>query len=132
MHFNYERISPYTFSLKISKNVQKKTKVFRKIMNRACFDEYFYRYILKVDKTYLEISFETFFKKNALNNVESFGRYFSFCPCLIWWSHSCLISFRWYDGIQWKLKDGFFPGWLKKPIIAQLGIMQITMNKVTE
>ena len=61
MHFNYERISPYPFSLKISKNVQKKTKVFTKIIDRACFDDYFYRYILKVDKTYLEISFETFF-----------------------------------------------------------------------
>ena len=30
-----------------------KTKTFRKIIDRACFDEYFYRYVLKVDKTYL-------------------------------------------------------------------------------
>ena len=37
-------------------------------------------------------------------NVESFGRHFSLCPSLIWRSHSCLISFRLYDGIWWKLK----------------------------
>ena len=41
----------------------KETKTFRKIINRACFDEYFYRYVLKVDKTYLQISFKTIFFK---------------------------------------------------------------------
>ena len=42
---------------------RKKTKTFRKIINRACFGEYFYRYALKVDKTYLQISFKTIFFK---------------------------------------------------------------------
>ena len=47
-----------------TKNVQKKkTKTFRKFFNRTCFDEYFYRYVLKVDKTYLQVSFETIFFK---------------------------------------------------------------------
>ena len=36
---------------------KKKTKTFRKIINS--FDEYFYRYALKVDKTYFQISFKT-------------------------------------------------------------------------
>ena len=51
------------FFLKISKNVQKKPKTFRKIINRACFNEYFYRFILKIDKTYLQISFKSIFFK---------------------------------------------------------------------
>ena len=34
--------------------------------------------------------------------------------------------------IWWKLKDGLFPERLKKPIIAQLCIMKITMNEATE
>ena len=38
-------------------------KKFRKIISRACFDEYFYRYVSKVDKTYLQISFKTIFFK---------------------------------------------------------------------
>ena len=44
---------------------RKKTqKTFRKTINRACFNGHFYRYVLKIDKTYLQISFETiFFKK---------------------------------------------------------------------
>ena len=64
---------------------RKKKKTFRKIINRACFGEYFYRYVLKVDKNYLQISFETIFSKcsEQMYNVESFGRYFSFCPRLI-------------------------------------------------
>ena len=65
-------------------------------------------------------------------NVESFGRYFSFCQRLIQRSHSCLISFCLCDGIWWSPKDGFFPERLTQPIAAQLGIMKITMNKVTE
>ena len=33
-----------------AKNVQKKnTNTFRKIINKAYFDEYLYRYVLKVD-----------------------------------------------------------------------------------
>ena len=69
-------------SLKISKNVQKKTtKTFRKIINRSCFDEYFYRYILKVDKSSLQISFKAICSEQ-MYNVEHFGRYFSFCPRL--------------------------------------------------
>ena len=40
-----------------------KKKPFRKIINRACFYEYFYRYVLKVDETYLQISFEKIFVK---------------------------------------------------------------------
>ena len=74
------------FFLKILKNFQeKKTKTFREIINRACFDEYFYICILKVDKTYLQISFNQSFSKcsEKMPNVKSFGRYFSFCPCLI-------------------------------------------------
>ena len=38
---------------------RKNTKTFRKIINRARFDEYFYRYVLKIDKTYLQTSFKT-------------------------------------------------------------------------
>ena len=133
MQFNQKRISPYTFSLKISKNVQKKnTKTFRKIINRACFDEDFYRYVLKVDKTYLQISFKTIIFKCSELNAESFVRYISFCPCLIWRSHSCLISFHLFDWIWRKLKDRFFPERLTQPIAAQLGIMKINVNEVTE
>ena len=52
------------FFLKILKNFQKKkTKTFREIINRACFDKYFYICILKVDKTYLQISFRPVFFK---------------------------------------------------------------------
>ena len=40
---------------------RKKKKTFREIINN--FDEYFYRYVLKVDKTYLQISFKTIFFK---------------------------------------------------------------------
>ena len=59
-----KRISPYTFSLKISKNVQKRnTTTFRKIISRACFDEYFYGYVLKAYETYLQISLKTIFFK---------------------------------------------------------------------
>ena len=47
-----------------AKNVQKKnTNTFRKIINKAYFDEYLYRYVLKVDETYLQISFKTIFFK---------------------------------------------------------------------
>ena len=49
----------------------KKTKTFTKIINRSCFDEYFYRYVLKVDKTYLQISFKTIFFKMS-NPLEQF------------------------------------------------------------
>ena len=41
---------------------KKPTKTLRKI-NRACFDEYFRKYYLKVDKTYFQISFKTVFFK---------------------------------------------------------------------
>ena len=123
------------FSWKFWKISRKKnTKTFREIINRACFDEYFYICILKVDKTYLQISFNQSFSKcsEKMPNVKSFGRYFSFCPCLIWRSHSCPISFCLFDGIWWKLKDWFFPERLTQPIAAQHGIMKITMNEVTE
>ena len=63
-------------------------------------------------------------------NVESFGRYFSFCSRFIRWNYSCLISFRLFDGMWWKLKDGFFPEPLTQPVAAELGIMKITMNEV--
>ena len=43
--------------------MSRKKKTFRKIIDRACFDEYFYRYFLKVDKTYLQNSFKTIFFK---------------------------------------------------------------------
>ena len=46
-----------------SQKMSRKIKKFRKIINWACFNEYFYRYISKVDKTYLQISFETMFFK---------------------------------------------------------------------
>ena len=51
------------FPSKFQKMYRKKTKTFRKIISRACFDEYFYRYILKIDETYLQISCETVFFK---------------------------------------------------------------------
>ena len=74
-------------------------------------DEYFYRYVIKLIKlTGRSLSKQSFSKcSEQMYNVESFGRYFSFCPRLIRRSHSCLISFRLFDGIWWKLKDGFFP-----------------------
>ena len=50
------------FFLDNFKNVQKK-KTFRQIISRACFDEYFYRYVLKVDENYLQNSFKTIFFK---------------------------------------------------------------------
>ena len=98
------------FSLKISKNFQEKyTKTFRKITNRASFDEYFYRYDLKADITCRSLSKQSFSKCfEQMHNAESFGRYFSFCPLLIRRIHSYPISFRLFDGIWWKRKDGFF------------------------
>ena len=79
-----EKNFPIHFFLKISKNVQNKnTKTFRKIINRAYFDEDFYKYVLKVDKTYLQISFKTIIFKCSELKAESFVRYISFCPCLI-------------------------------------------------
>ena len=37
-----------------SKNVQQtNAKSFSKIISKACFEKYFYRYVLKVDETYL-------------------------------------------------------------------------------
>ena len=50
------------FFLENFEKCPEKTKTFRKI-NRSCFGEYFYRYVLKVDKTYLQISFKTIFFK---------------------------------------------------------------------
>ena len=42
-------------------------------------------------------------------NVESFGRYFSFCPRLIRRNHSCLISFRlqYLMGFKENLRMGY-------------------------
>ena len=57
-------------------------------------------------------------------NVKSLGRYFSFYSHLIRRGHSCLISFRLFDGI--------FPERLTQPIAARLDIMKITMNEATE
>ena len=112
---------------------EKNTKTFRKIINRACFDEYFYRYILEVDKTCRSCPRQSFSKcSEQMYNSESFGRYFEFCPRLKRRSCSCLISFRLFDGIWWKFKDGFFQGRLTQPIAAQLGIMKITANGVAE
>ena len=51
------------FPWKFQKMSRKKpTKTLRKI-NRVCFDEYFCKCFLKVDKTYLQISFKTIFFK---------------------------------------------------------------------
>ena len=109
------------FPWKFRKMSRKKTKTFRKIISRACSNEYFYRYVLKVDKlTCRSLSKQSFSKCSEQINVESSGRYFSFCPRLIRRSHSCLISFRLFDGIWWKLKDGFFSELLTQPIAAQL------------
>ena len=96
------------FPWKFRKMCRKK-KTFRKIIKQGLFGWIFYRYVLKVDKTYMQITFKTTFSKcsEQMHNVESFGRYFSFCPRLIWRTHSCLISFRLYDGIWWNLKMGF-------------------------
>ena len=103
------------FPWKFRKMFRKKkpTKTFRKI-DRACFDEYFCKYFLKFDKTYLQISFKTLSRlmPNPLEDI------FHSCPCLIWWSHSGLISFRLFYGIWWKCKDGFFPELLTQPIAA--------------
>ena len=63
-------------------------------------------------------------------NVESFGRYFSFCSHFILRNYSCLISFHLFDGMRWKLKDGFFSEPLTQPVATELGIMKITMNEV--
>ena len=41
---------------------EKKHKTFKKT-NRVCFDKCFCKYFLKVDKTYLQISFKTIFFK---------------------------------------------------------------------
>ena len=62
--------------------------------------------------------------------MESFGRYFSFCPRLIWQNHSYLISSHLFDGIWCKLKDGLFLDPLTQPILAELGIMKIAMSEV--
>ena len=51
------------FPWKFQKMSRTKTKTFRKIINRACFNEYFYRYVLKIDKAYLQISFKSIFFK---------------------------------------------------------------------
>ena len=58
-----KNFSIYFFLENFKKCPEKKTKTFRKITNRACLDEYFYRYVLKVDKTYLQISLKTIFFK---------------------------------------------------------------------
>ena len=70
------------FAWKFRKMSRKKT--LRKI-SRACFDEYFCKFFLKVDKTYLQISFEISFSKcsEQMYYVKSSGRYFLFCPHLI-------------------------------------------------
>ena len=89
------------------KKSRKNTNAFIKI-NRACFDEYLYKYFLKVDKTVdtcRSLSKQSVSKcSEQMYNVESSGKYFSFCPHLIWRSHSCLISFCLFDGIWWKCK----------------------------
>ena len=114
--------------------MSRKKKTFRKIINRGCFNQYFCRYVLEGDKIYLQNSFKKIFSRcsEQMYNVESLGRYFSFCPCLIRQIHSCLISFHLFDKTWWKLKGGFFPERLTQPIAAQHGIMKITMNSVTE
>ena len=111
----------------------KETKTFRKIINRACFDEYFYRYVLEVDKTCRSCPRQSFSKCSEQKYNSKFsGRYFEFCQRLIRLSCSCLIYFLLFDGIWWKLKDGFFQERLTQPIAAQLGIMKTTIKGVTE
>ena len=79
---------------------EKNTKTFRKIINRACFDEYFYRYVLEVDKTCRSCPRQSFSKCSEQKYNSKFsGRYFGFCPRLIRLSCSGLISFRLFDGI---------------------------------
>ena len=110
--------SIYFFLENFKKCTEKKTKTFRKIISRACFDEYFYRYVLKVDETYLQISCETVFFKMFWADVQ----------CGIVWKIffilstfditkpflSNFFSFIWYDLMG-------FPRTTKKPIVAQLG-----------
>ena len=73
------------FPWKFRKMSRTKTKTFRKIINRACFNEYFYRYVLKLIKlTCRSLSNQSFTKcYEQMHNVKSFGRNFSFCPHLI-------------------------------------------------
>ena len=54
-----KNFSIYFFFENFEKFAGKKKKTFTKIINRACFDEYFYWYGLKVDKTYLQIFIKT-------------------------------------------------------------------------
>ena len=65
LHAVQIKISPYTFFLENFKKCPEKKnfKTFRKIINRAYYNEYFYRYILEVDKTSLQISFKVIFFK---------------------------------------------------------------------
>ena len=58
--------SIYFFLENFKKYPEKKPKTFRKIINRTCFDGYFYKYVSKVDKTYLE-NFQNNLFQNALS-----------------------------------------------------------------
>ena len=40
-------------ALNVKKCPEKKVNVFRKLVIRTCFNEYFYRYVLKNGETYL-------------------------------------------------------------------------------
>ena len=52
-------VKPYVVHLKKNFSIY----FFLENFDRACFDEYFYKYFLKVDKTYLQIFFKTIFFK---------------------------------------------------------------------
>ena len=58
-----KNFSIYFFLENFEKCPEKKTTNTLRKINRACFDEYFCKYFLKVDKTYLQISFKTIFFK---------------------------------------------------------------------
>ena len=112
-----EEVLHILFPWEFWKTFSKKTKTFRKIINTTCFDEYFYTYVLEVNKTCRSCPRRSFLKcSEQMYNSESFERYFEFCPRLIWQSCSCLISFRSFDVIWWKRKDGVFPELLTQPI----------------
>ena len=99
------------FFLENFEKCPEKNKNFQKNYYHGLLQWIFLQIPLKLIKlTCRSLSKQSFSKcSKQMYNVESFERYFSFCPRLTWQSHSCLIYFRLFDGIWWKGKDGFFP-----------------------
>ena len=105
-----KNFSIYFFPQKFRKMSTKK-KLSEKLLTGLSLMNIFKDTFQKLIKlTCRSLSKQSFSKySEQMYNVESSGKYFSFCPSLIRRSHSCLISFRLFDVIWWKLRDGFFP-----------------------